>query len=192
MSSNQDDDTALVKAINTLSRQVQGVQKAVSGLPRILFNLGQEARALLKNPATYIVGVVSSFVFSVFVRPIFEAILLTGQATVGAVTFVFDSLAGFLALGAELIVGAGRPIGASVLSGITEFNQSVAGLVAGAGLGALPIATALLTAEALIFGYGTLYVVSQAVRVVDIPFINLGPILDTLTAPARFIAEVLR
>lgn len=192
MSSNDSDTDAVVQAINTLSRQVQGVRQTVSGLPQVLFDLGAEARALLRRPATYIVGVVSSFVVSVFIEPVFEAILLTGQATVGAVQFVFNSLAGLLFLGAEIIVESGRPAGAGILNELQEFNAGVAELVARAGLGALPIATALLTAEALIFGYGTLYLLSQLVRVIDIPFVNLGPIVETITAPARFIAGRLR
>jgi hypothetical protein len=192
LSSSESPDGALASAINTLSQQVAALRQAVSQLPPVLFELGREARKLLRNPATYIVGVVSSFVFSVFIRPVFEAILLTGQATVGAVQFLFQSLAGFLALGGQIIVESGRPFGASILGELQAFNESVANIVAGAGLGALPIATALLTAEALLFGYGSIYLLTQAVRVIDIPFVNLGPIVDTITAPARAIAEVLR
>lgn len=146
----------LALAIRSLNQSVRSIRNRLGQLAPILFNLGDAARQLLRNPVKFILSTVVGFVVTVFIEPVFGGIVAVGTDIVLAIRFFFVSLTSAFTLFSSAILGAAGRLGSDVLLFIGEWNQAVARLVAEAGLGALPIATGLWLVEGIVIGYGVL------------------------------------
>lgn len=166
-------------------------------VPDSLFRLAARIRERGSFFAVVITIVVTWF-WVTFVRPLVDAILAAGALIIGAVQLIFLGsdgqvgtdgqlgLADILLFVVESVLAATAPAFDAVIGVLGEFNATIATVAADAGLAGPPIAAALWTLEV---GVG-LWLLWAVVRVVDIPGINLAPLLRVLSAPIRALRGV--
>lgn len=167
---------------------------------RWLTAIGGWARRLLRNPVRTVQAIVAVWFIDSFVTPIVGAIIGTGQLFINAILLLFfggdyrfgsTGQFGLADFGLYLWRVVTTSLTASLFSLVTAvrgFNQSLAQIGAEAGIAAPIIVTALYIVELAI----GLWAIWFVIRAVDIPVINLGPILSGLAAPFRFILGVFQ
>lgn len=87
----------------------------------------------------------------------------------------------------QLIIGALAPLGASIIETIQGFNQAIAGIGQSAG----PFAPVIVPFLWMVEVGAVLGVSWWLIRVIDLPVVNLGPLISGLLSPVRGFMEVL-
>jgi hypothetical protein len=127
------------------------------------------------------------------IRPIIEAVLGLGALLADGILFV--------AFGEGRAIGGPRglvdasvwvvstvvdeltPIGAALVGVVDSFNQSLAVIASDAGLAAPPVVALLWVAEGAVVGY----ILWTAVRVINVPAVDLDAIILRATYPFRWL-----
>lgn len=164
------------------------------GWLRAAVSEGGALREAATHPKRFVLGIVVGWLVDKFVTPFVDAILSAGETVVEAILLVFGvgptrtGLADVPMLIVGPLIDAAEPAAATILSRVDTFNHGIEAAAASAGLAGPPIVTLLWVAEVtLVFG-----ILWAIVRIVDVPIINLGPLLKTLAAPVRFVFGVIR
>lgn len=169
-------------------------------IPDWIYNVGGRGVKLLKNPVTFILTVVIGYVVNTFIRPTFQAVVSAGAVIARIPLLVF--LGGDLRWGPTGSIGladapwwaavqlsavAGVPV-AAVFRTVQRFNESIAAMVATAGLAGFPIAAGLAVVEVGV----VIYLLWATIQVIDIPVVELSGIVRVILAPIRLVVSFVR
>lgn len=152
------------------------------------------------KPQDMIYGFIVTFLVERLLRPMVGSIIDQFAMVVDTILIAFvgddyvPSATGQLGLADVPVWLAVQIIGLVVrtttvaLNMFAEVNTMIATVAGRGGLAAAPIVTILWVLEVALVAW----IVWRLIRMVDVPVVNLGPILSTITAPGRFFWRLIR
>jgi hypothetical protein len=160
----------------------------ISGIPDFLTDNDkvQVLRDFASNPESYVLGIIFTAIVG--------GVLDIAQTMIDAVRYLWwgsPTTAGIVDLPRLILNPLITPfetMGQNTVTEITEFHDQLLLAVPDLWLLGPFVGTLLVTVEVLVVGW----IVWQLLRIVDVPGVNLGPLLSAAATPFRALLRVIR